>query len=200
MIKVLSYILIFFAIWIFFFKDKTVDYGAGVLAPNEPIQTNITSNKKFLFKGFTFTPLADFQITAKVLSRENYSSGEESELSPMDLALGWGRMSDKNVTQHLDISQSGRWYRYSTSILPIPQREIATHSANMHIVPKTEAIKERALRIREGDIVSIKGKLVSISGKDGWHWRSSLTRDDTGNGACELVFVEELIIEELLLP
>ncbi len=23
----------------------------------------------------------------------------------------------------------------------------------------------------------------------GWHWRSSLTRDDTGPGACELVYV-----------
>ena len=24
---------------------------------------------------------------------------------------------------------------------------------------------------------------------DGWRWRSSLTRDDSGGGACELVYV-----------
>jgi hypothetical protein len=29
----------------------------------------------------------------------------------------------------------------------------------------------------------------------GWRWRSSLTRDDTGPGARELVYVEDLTID-----
>jgi hypothetical protein len=32
--------------------------------------------------------------------------------------------------------------------------------------------------------------LVEADGRDGWKWRSSLTRDDTGDGACELMWVE----------
>ena len=28
---------------------------------------------------------------------------------------------------------------------------------------------------------------------DGWRWRSSLTREDTGAGACELVWVERIV-------
>jgi hypothetical protein len=33
---------------------------------------------------------------------------------------------------------------------------------------------------------------VEAQGRDGWSWRSSLTREDTGAGACELVFVQAI--------
>jgi len=34
--------------------------------------------------------------------------------------------------------------------------------------------------------------LVEVKAQDGWTWRSSLSREDTGNGACELMLVEEV--------
>jgi hypothetical protein len=41
--------------------------------------------------------------------------------------------------------------------------------------------------IRPGQQVRIDGWLIRID--DGnWHWISSLRRDDSGNGACELVY------------
>ena len=42
-------------------------------------------------------------------------------------------------------------------------------------------------RIERGDRVRIDGWLVQVEGED-WRWRSSLTRDDSGGGACELVY------------
>ena len=119
----------------------------------------------------------------------------EADLSPSDLALGWGRMSDEEVLSSIDITQSGRWYRWQTATFPIPQREIETSSANMHMIPKDDEVKKILSRVREGDIVSIHGYLVQVMSSDGWHWVSSLSRDDTGNGACELVFVESMQIE-----
>ena len=48
----------------------------------------------------------------------------------------------------------------------------------------------RALaQVRPDDQVRIEGWLVEASAADGWHWRSSLTREDDGAGACELVYV-----------
>jgi hypothetical protein len=38
----------------------------------------------------------------------------------------------------------------------------------------------------------LRGFLVEARADDGWRWRSSLTRDDTGARACELVFVERV--------
>ena len=34
--------------------------------------------------------------------------------------------------------------------------------------------------------------LVAAQGDDGWQWRSSLSREDSGDGACELIYVCEL--------
>ena len=48
----------------------------------------------------------------------------------------------------------------------------------------------RALRaVRKDDTVRIDGWLVQAEAADGWRWRSSTTREDTGAGACELVYV-----------
>ncbi len=40
----------------------------------------------------------------------------------------------------------------------------------------------------------MSGDLVVVSAKDRPEWRTSLTRDDTGAGACELMYVESLKI------
>jgi hypothetical protein len=76
--------------------------------------------------------------------------------------------------------------------LPIPRRSIETHSANMHMIPASREV-ERSLRaLRPGDIVRLHGYLVEVNATDGWRWRSSLTREDTGAGACELVLLQSL--------
>jgi hypothetical protein len=46
--------------------------------------------------------------------------------------------------------------------------------------------------VRTGQLVKLSGYLVEARAADGWSWRSSLTRDDTGPGACELVWLTEL--------
>jgi hypothetical protein len=38
-------------------------------------------------------------------------------------------------------------------------------------------------------VVRITGQLVEARDTNGGHWRSSLTREDSGNGACELIRV-----------
>lgn len=140
-------------------------------------------------------PLADFAITARVLSRENYRFDRAASLSPVDLALGWGPMSDDEVLRRLTISQGGRWYYYRWSgEPPIPVHEIVRHSANMHLIPADDDVETALSRVRPGHVVELRGKLVEARGADGFRWRSSLTREDSGNGACEIVFVERIAL------
>ena len=49
--------------------------------------------------------------------------------------------------------------------------------------------------VRTGHVVALEGYLVKVDSQDGWWWRSSLTRNDTGNGACEVVWVNEVEIK-----
>jgi hypothetical protein len=173
------------------YQNRPVIHGAGEIAPSEPIQTN-TSAAEVQLNGFTLTPLANYKIEARVLSREDYSSGIEAELSPTDLAVGWGPMSDEAVLNKIDISQGHRFFHWHVDEFPIPQREIEIHAANMHIIPANDTVQRQLKKVRQGQLVTIKGQLIEAKRPDGWHWRSSLSREDTGGGACELMYVTEL--------
>jgi len=144
------------------------------------------------FPGYTFSNPEPFDLQARVLSVKDYRWGRAADLSPRDLALGWGRMMEDEVVEEIQIRQSGRWYRWRSDSYPIPRREIEISSANMHMVPANEAVAQQLGRIDEDDRIRIVGKLVDISAADGWRWRSSRTRTDTGNGACELVLLEQI--------
>lgn len=174
-------------------QNRPVIHGAGEIAPYEPTQSH-TNTADVQLNGFTLTPLASYAIEARVLSREDYSSGIEAELSPTDLAVGWGPMSDETVLNKIDISQRHRFFYWHVDAFPIPQREIEVHAANMHIIPANDTVKRQLTKIRTGQLVNIKGQLIEAKRADGWHWRSSLSREDTGNGACELMYVTELSV------
>ena len=138
--------------------------------------------------------MAKFALTARVLSREDYHFDAGSFLSPTDLALGWGRMSDSAVLRDINIEQGVRFYTWSVRAFPIPRREIETSSANMHMIPAEAEVARELEDVRVGDVVTLDGLLVEVDRPGGWRWRSSLTREDTGPGACELVYVQHLEI------
>ncbi len=166
-----------------------------VIADDAPLQTD-TEADAFDFKAYSITPMADFSISARVLSREDYILDREADLVPTDLALGWGRMSDTAIISQLEINQSGRFYFWHyQNTPPIPTQEIITSSANMHLIPSNTEIESGIRSIRPGQVVRFQGYLVNVSAKDGWEWHSSLTREDSGRGACELVWVKSLQIE-----
>jgi hypothetical protein len=170
-----------------------VRHGPGAVAARAPVQQALGGGAPRLGKaGYEIRPLARFEVEARVLGVERYRFDRGADLSPVDLALGWGRMSDTAVLERISISQSQRFYYWRTPEFPIPRREIETSSANMHMIPAGPAIARQLDDVRRGQVVRISGYLVEARGADGWLWRSSLTREDTGNGSCELVWVERL--------
>jgi hypothetical protein len=175
------------------FVRRPIVQEPGVLVPDAPLQSDPVSRATTRLGDFELTPLADFSLDARVLSRADYRLGTESELSPTDLALGWGRMSDSAVIAQLDISQSARFYSYRWSEEPpIPAREIMVSSANMHLIPADPGVAAAIARVRVGELISLRGHLVEVRREHGWRWRSSLRRDDSGAGACELVLVDSI--------
>ncbi|MFH1094060.1 MAG: hypothetical protein V1739_07935 [Candidatus Omnitrophota bacterium] len=188
--KAIYILLTLFVVLCFFSKGNRVILGPGVKAAEDPHQVPISFVRSFEFKDFKITPLAEFSIKAKVLSRKNYNQGRSADLSPVDLALGWGKMSDEAILQSIKIWQANRWYWWWTRKFPIARSEIETHSANMHIIPANETVKEALKGVRRGDIVEFEGSLVKVQAKDGWSWGSSLIRNDIGAHSCELVWVE----------
>lgn len=185
---------LFVAVW-WMHALRPVSHAPGVIAPDIPLQADIAGSPPQLHKkDIAITPLATFAITARVLSRADYRWDTAAAISPVDLALGWGRMSDSAVIDKIEISQSVRFYFWTVREFPIPEREIIESSANMHLVPADSSVAHAINRTKQGDVVTFSGYLIEARWPNGGTWRSSLTRSDSGPGACEIVWVENFLI------
>ena len=186
--KVLLLALVALAAW-FFWPEAKANWK-GMPAAHDPVQMTASLPAPFKRGDYTITPLANYKVTAVVLSRETYGHDRESQLSPIDLALGWGPMSIAGVINELHISQSGRWYEYRWSNEPpLKPDQIVSHSANTHCLPADDNVRTGLLAVKRHDLVTLEGYLVQVDATDDWHWRSSLTRTDTGAHACEVFWI-----------
>jgi len=191
---IISIVLLFIVLIYFFYPETVVILAPGVTAPDQPKQNVLITKIQWTKGEFTIEALAEYYIKARVLSRNNFSMGIESELSPLDLVLGWGPMSDQSVIDKIDVSQRNRWYHWQSDKLPIPHRDVSINSANVHIIPKDKNVEKKIDEVYKGSLIEMKGYLVKVTKSDGWRWISSLKREDTGGGSCELFWVEELMI------
>ncbi|AWR85798.1 hypothetical protein [Meiothermus taiwanensis] len=178
-------------------QARPIERPPGVLVARAPLQAPLTPESEVRLEkpGYQFKPVAYFEIEARVLAKRLYRYDAASAISPVDLALGWGRMSDTDVLRKLKIWQADRFYFYAWfREPPIPLGEIIASSANMHLIPGNPNIELRLKRLKPGHLVWIKGYLVHVTGPRGFSWRTSTVRTDTGNGACEIVWVADLIV------
>jgi hypothetical protein len=176
---------------VYCYSHRPITYPAGVLIDSEPAQVTIGDAEQAIEYGeYHLKPLARFSLDARILHRKDYGYDRSAKLVPVDLALGWGPMSDQAVLDKIKISQSMRFYWYEYQTPPIPKDQIISHSTNLHVIPATPAIASFCKSLRQGELVHLDGELVEATGPEIGTWRSSLSRTDTGNGACELMLVE----------
>jgi len=170
---------------------RPVHPADGPIAPDEPRQTDLETAPVTTLGRWRLTPRARYDITARILGREDYHFDTLSGLIPEDLALGWGPMSDNRVLQAFEITQGARFYSWRPKrALPIPQRTVIEHSANTHVIPADAIVARQLGRLRVGQVVHLTGYLVNGVRDDGAYVNTSLTRSDSGPGACEVMLVE----------
>ena len=86
-------------------------------------------------------------------------------------------------------------YRWSGALTPAFNPEKAS---NNHLIPADPVTAARIGAIHVGDQIRMTGLLVDYTvtkgGQEIFTRRTSLTRGDTGNGACEILYVTELSV------
>lgn len=178
----------------FSFPENEIRYNPGILIEEQPEQILVKKPEPWTQDEFTITPMAEFHLKARILSYEKYYLGKESKISPVDLALGWGPMSDQLNLDQIEIRQSNRWYYWKTKSISAPYSIIVNNSANMHIIPANETVDGVLKKIKLGSLVELRGYLVTVNSDDGWTWKSSLSRNDSGAGACEVFWVNDFTL------
>ncbi len=168
--------------------NTATHFDPALTIQQPPIQQPLNA-APFTIGDYQFIPKARFQIEARILGHQTYRFDRLARVSPIDLALGWGPMARDEVLEAIRIRQSNRFYYWSTRDFPIPRRDIERHSANMHLIPVGDSVARALRRSTVDQQIRIHGYLVDIHHRNGHYWRTSLTRDDTGAGACEIILV-----------
>lgn len=173
----------------------------------EPVQTPLSLSKPVtpitLEKdGYTWHmfPRADYRIAARVLQRKRYDDWQAT-FAPVDLALGWGEISEPGADKWIGWRQSNRWYYYRLRRLlilgsPLSQDYVREHSSNVHVVPATTKMASALQQLERNSFVLMEGKLVDVeANKDGaiQQFFTSLSRTDGGDASCEIMYVERLV-------
>ncbi len=168
-----------------------------------PVQTASPSEEPILLNmkngSFTLTRMANYKVTGSVISKEYYSEDWEGMVSPVDLLIVWGKLTDREYSRHITFTHGVRWYHYKWKEgSPVDSTYIVTHSSNNHIIPANRNIYRAIKQIKKKDPVVLEGYLVNIRGtfKDRpVSWNTSLSRTDSGNGSCEIFYVSKARID-----
>jgi hypothetical protein len=176
-----------------YFTTRPIDWRPGILVAAEPGQADLADAAAIEHGSFKLIPRAKFVAEVRVLSRSRYRTGALAQASPLDIAVGWGPMSDSAVLADIEVTQANRFYFWHyEDEPPIPREAIEAHSANWHLVPSSASVWKSLSGIRVGDVVKLEGELVDVERADLGVMRTSLRRDDTGAGACEVILVESV--------
>ncbi|MFA5808800.1 MAG: hypothetical protein WC935_00500 [Thermoleophilia bacterium] len=189
------------------FASDTNTVSYGINTGKDPIQkstTLFTTNMELNGGVATLTSDMSYSISAKVESAKRYNDSI-SEAVPYDLLLAWGKIADTEVDGKLDWDQSDRQGMVSGSLggsgADVSSEYVITHVSNNHLVPATDNIRKAMATIEAGDIVRIDGRLVNVRLKTDdsrvLTVNTSKKRSDQGDGACEIIYVEELSINGL---
>lgn len=190
--KLLLIFFIFFTPYQYW-TNREQKHPPGILINQEPLQVDLNPlPKAWKFKKSVIQPLASYKIKSRLLSKKRYFFDSRSDYARYDLAVGWKTMSDSKLLSQLDISQGDRFYFYKFNRSDLNVIDMQTQSANMHIIPANDLVQKTVSNLRVGQIFEMTGSLVRVDFMEGGEWKSSLTRNDTGNGACEILWVESI--------
>lgn len=171
-------------------------------ASRDPIQMSCSVNEPIIREVkngyFTITPVAEYKLSGIVVGQGNYSSAWDGKISPVDLAIAWGKLAEAHSDRYVTFTQGNRWYFYQfKSGNDFEPSYIVSHSSNNHIIPANENIRKAAKMARKKDKVILEGFLVNLKGiykEQPVVWNTSLSRTDAGSGSCELFYVLKIRI------
>ncbi len=177
---------------------------------NEPAQAPV---KRAAFNttvnGVTYTiqPLYTYDLYGLVVSLHDSRTWWDSvhqewndNLNVMDLCVVWGNNLRRGVYQEADYSSNEFECAFRIDSAEAFRMFDPAALSNNHLLTDRPEIARALRKVRLGDQVHFRGYLAEYShNHDGrpFHRGTSIVRNDTGNRACETVFVEAF---EILQP
>lgn len=180
----------------------SIDYVAAIA--DDPEQTR-TSRQPFdtTWDGVQYRvdPEYDYELVGMVVSYRHHDNNSrmhrlaDDHLNMMDVCVVWG-----NNTQGAELDKIDFWNGIFTCNVKTRDREAwesfdMNQLSNNHLISDDEYIRDRVRDVKIGDQIRVRGVLASYDSPGGRRGTST-TRTDTGDGACETIFVDDFDIVE----
>jgi hypothetical protein len=184
------------AVW-WFSPGRSIAHAPGVLVPVEPRQTVLTGYSLPDIAGWKLRAVAEYELRGRVLGTKRYHSGASADLVPIDVAVGWGPMSDTRALEALTLSMGNRFFFYEwENTPPLSDEVILRNVSNNHVIAANDQVRSTIASLRPGHLIHFRGYLVDATKPGEGSWVTSRRRDDRGNGACEIFYVETARLSE----
>ena len=179
-----------------------VDYVPGLA--DEPRQRRANERPFDLFFNgvdYRVRPQYTYDITGMVVSyrhhKHEYSrmhAQSKDHLNMLDVCVIWG---DNPLNERLD--KISFWNGIFTCNVKTRDQQAwdafnMDQLSNNHLLSDDEFIREQVKKIRIGDQIRVRGHLASYSSAGLSERGTSTTRTDTGDGACETIYIDKFEI------
>jgi len=173
-----------------------IDYVAEIA--NEPEQTATreesfhatVNNVEYLIE-----PEYAYDLTGMVVSYRQHEGNSRmhlqanDHLNMADVCVVWGANTGSDL-QAIDFWNGIFTCNVFTRDMQAWESFDMDQLSNNHLISDDDFIRDQVRDIQIGDQVRFRGYLASYSNQSGGKRGTSTTRTDTGDGACETVFVE----------
>jgi len=171
----------------------------------EPVQ-EATDGAVFTttIKGYTYTltPRATYAISGLVVSQHRgdallnlYHQADPGNIK--DVCVVWGEAITNGSYRKVKFWSGEFTCSYSWSGILTPPF-VPEKASNNHLIPASHAVAGQIGAIHVGDQIRMTGLLVDYKvtrdGQEIFTRRTSLVRNDTDNGACEILYVTDLTV------
>jgi hypothetical protein len=192
--RLIILILLFVGWKQYYYIETAPTVGPGIMAGSYPYSSK-SSRSPFRIGNYTYSPRSNYEVEARVIAASKYYFDRMSRISDIDLVLGWGPMSNEAIYQELNPSISNRFYEWDSNSSILSDAEVTINSSNYHIIASDSVITKRLRDIKIGDIVLLRGYLVSVKGASGMKWENRKSLLDKGKKKSgELFYVESMEI------
>ncbi len=165
----------------------------------EPIQ-RATAKAPFrvLFDGneYSVAPEFDYELNGLVVSFRHHDGNSRmhalagDHLNMLDVCVVWGGNAASEFLHEFQYWNGIFTCNFSTASNAAWTAFDQTALSNNHLLSEDPSIRRQVRALRVGDQIRVRGLLASYASGTGSRRGTSTTRLDTGDGACETLYVE----------
>jgi hypothetical protein len=199
-IIVISFIWLLVSFWNRNEIPGSIDYVAAIA--NEPQQTR-TMRKSFEASwdnvNYRVKPEYDYDLVGMIVSFRHHDNNSrmhrlaDDHLNMLDVCVVWGNNAGTAQLDKIDFWNGIFTCNVQTRDQAAWDSFDMNQLSNNHLISDDVDIRERVTNVRIGDQIRIRGVLAAYESPGGLRGTST-TRTDTGDGACETIYVDSFEI------